>query len=260
MLDLSKGDADKELPDEDEVIGNRLVHEGKNVVKDCEFKVETVNGDVQRYCWWRMTIRHDMLLLYFEIANTKACFFFLLIFIQAANGLQAWKILENRTNQIDLVLSEVVMPCLSGIRLLCKIMSHKTHNNIPVIMMSSHDSVGLVFKCLSKGAADFLVKPIRKNELKNLWQHVWRRCQSWKWEGSGTQTQKSVKSKTGEQSGNNSGSYNGEDNQGSAPLGNGSDTQSSWTKQAVEVDSSQAVSPCNQAPERGDSICAQVIR
>ena len=44
--------------------------------------------------------------------------------------------------------------------------------------MSSHDSMGIVFKCLSKGAVDFLVKPVRKNELKNLWQHVWRRCRS----------------------------------------------------------------------------------
>lgn len=38
--------------------------------------------------------------------------------------------------------------------------------------------MGIVFKCLSEGAVDFLVKPIRKNELKNLWQHVWRRCHS----------------------------------------------------------------------------------
>lgn len=45
-------------------------------------------------------------------------------------------------------------------------------------VMSSHDAMGIVFKCLSKGAVDFLVKPIRKNELKNLWQHVWRRCHS----------------------------------------------------------------------------------
>lgn len=45
-------------------------------------------------------------------------------------------------------------------------------------VMSSQDSMGVVFKCLSKGAVDFLVKPIRKNELKNLWQHVWRRCHS----------------------------------------------------------------------------------
>jgi pseudo-response regulator 5 len=26
-----------------------------------------------------------------------------------------------------------------------------------------------------KGAADFLIKPVRKNELTNLWQHVWRK-------------------------------------------------------------------------------------
>jgi DNA-binding response OmpR family regulator len=44
--------------------------------------------------------------------------------------------------------------------------------------MSTHDSLDTVFNCLSKEAADFLVKPVRKNELKNLWQHVWRRCKS----------------------------------------------------------------------------------
>lgn len=44
-------------------------------------------------------------------------------------------------------------------------------------VMSSHDSKSMVYKCLSKGAVDFLVKPIRKNELKNLWQHVWRKYQ-----------------------------------------------------------------------------------
>ncbi|XP_060201652.1 two-component response regulator-like APRR3 isoform X2 [Lycium barbarum] len=294
-----EGDRDKELPDEDEVTGNRvLTHEGKNVVKDCEFKVETSNGDVLGgargvvrtlrvngselqqqeqsqeavICWERflqvtsikvLLVENDDSTRHVVTALLRNCKYEV---IQAANGFQAWKILENRTNQIDLVLSEVVMPCLSGIGLLCKIMSHKTHKNIPVIMMSPHDSMGLVFKCLSKGAADFLVKPIRKNELKNLWQHVWRRCQSssGSGSGSGTQTQKFVKSKSGEQSDNNSGSNKGEDNQGNAPLGNGSDdgsdTQSSWTKQAVEVDSSQLMSPCNQAPECGDNIRAQVIR
>ena len=33
----------------------------------------------------------------------------------------------------------------------------------------------MVLKCMLKGAADYLIKPMRKNELKNLWQHVWRR-------------------------------------------------------------------------------------
>lgn len=53
--------------------------------------------------------------------------------IEAANGLQAWKILEDLTIHIDLVLTEVAMPGLSGIGLLYKIMSHKARKNIPVI-------------------------------------------------------------------------------------------------------------------------------
>ncbi|KAL2992383.1 hypothetical protein AAZX31_10G046000 [Glycine max] len=186
--------------------------------------------------------------------------------IEAANGLQAWKILEDLTNHIDLVLTEVAMPGLSGIGLLYKIMGHKTRKNIPVVMMSSHDSMGLVFKCLSKGAVDFLVKPIRKNELKNLWQHVWRRCHSSSGSGSesGTQTQKSIKSKSLEKSDNNSGSNDEDDNE-SIGLNNGdgsdngSGTQSSWTKRAVEVDSHKPVSQWDQIAECPDSTCAQVV-
>ncbi|XP_073223824.1 two-component response regulator-like APRR7 isoform X2 [Cicer arietinum] len=186
--------------------------------------------------------------------------------IVAANGLQAWKILEDLTNHIDLVLTEVAMPGLSGIALLYKIMGHNTRKNVPVIMMSAHDSMGLVFKCLSKGAVDFLVKPIRKNELKNLWQHVWRRCHSSSGSGSesGTQTQKSVKLKSLEKFDNNSGSNDEEDN-GSTGLNNGdgsdngSGTQSSWTKQAVEVDSPKPVSQWDQIAEGPESTCAQVI-
>lgn len=53
--------------------------------------------------------------------------------ITVENGLQAWKILEDLMDQIDLVLTEVLMPCLSGIGLLRKIMNHKTCKNIPVI-------------------------------------------------------------------------------------------------------------------------------
>ncbi|XP_038988978.1 two-component response regulator-like PRR37 isoform X2 [Phoenix dactylifera] len=133
-------------------------------------------------------------------------------------------------------------------------------------VMSSNDSMGTVFQCLSKGAVDFLVKPIRKNELKNLWQHIWRRYHSSSGSGSesGNQTQKSVKSKSAADSDNYSGS-NGDDDNGSIGLNvrdgsdNGSGTQSSWTKRAVEVDSPQRMSPSDQLASLPDSTCAQVI-
>ncbi|GAA0141434.1 winged helix/forkhead transcription factor [Lithospermum erythrorhizon] len=136
-----------------------------------------------------------------------------------ANGLEAWSILEDLTNHIDLILAEMDMPYLSGIALLLKVMNHKTCKNIPVIMMSSDDSMGIVFKSLSKGAVDFLVKPIRKNELKNLWQHVWRRCQSSSGSGSesGIRTQKSIKP-TGNKASENDTDRTDEDVNGSFEL------------------------------------------
>ncbi|CAL9151762.1 unnamed protein product [Musa hybrid cultivar] len=92
-----------------------------------------------------------------------------------SDGLKAWNTLKQKPQTIDLVLSEVDLPSISGFGLLTMMMDHNTFKNIPVIMMSSHDSTSMVFKCMLKGAADFLTKPLRKNELRNLWQHVWRR-------------------------------------------------------------------------------------
>ncbi|KAF9597429.1 hypothetical protein IFM89_018875 [Coptis chinensis] len=95
--------------------------------------------------------------------------------IAVADGIKAWEVLQERNYKFDLVLTEVVVPSLSGINLLSQIMSNEISKNIPVIMMSSHDSISIVWKCMQIGASDFLVKPVRKNELRNLWQHVWRK-------------------------------------------------------------------------------------
>ncbi|KAL5676874.1 hypothetical protein ACJX0J_013005, partial [Zea mays] len=92
-----------------------------------------------------------------------------------ADGMKAWEVMRERAYDFDLVLTEVAMPSLSGIQLLSRIAAAAECKNIPVIMMSSQDSIGTVLKCMQKGAVDFLVKPVRKNELGNLWQHVWRR-------------------------------------------------------------------------------------
>ncbi|KAL8095637.1 hypothetical protein AgCh_036883 [Apium graveolens] len=93
----------------------------------------------------------------------------------ASDGLKAWEILNKRAHNIDLILTEVEVPSISGFSLLSLVTEHEICRNIPVIMMSAHDSVSTVYNCMLKGAADFLLKPIRKNELNNLWQHVWRR-------------------------------------------------------------------------------------
>ncbi|KAF6136248.1 hypothetical protein GIB67_001657 [Kingdonia uniflora] len=95
--------------------------------------------------------------------------------VSIADGFKAWEILKGRPYDIDLVLTELDLPSISGFTLLNNIMEHSICKNIPTIIMSSYDSMNAVLKCTSRGAADFLVKPLRKNELKNLWQHVWRK-------------------------------------------------------------------------------------
>ncbi|XP_060205051.1 two-component response regulator-like APRR1 [Lycium barbarum] len=78
---------------------------------------------------------------------------------------------------IDIILSEVDLPMAKGFKVLKYIMRDKELRRIPVIMMSSQDEVSIVVKCLKFGAADYLVKPLRTNELLNLWTHMWRRRQ-----------------------------------------------------------------------------------
>ncbi|CAN1831304.1 Two-component response regulator-like APRR5 [Linum perenne] len=94
------------------------------------------------------------------------------------DGLKAWEILTGRPRDIDLILTEVELPSVSGYALLTLVMDHDMCKKIPVIMMSTQDSIQTVYKCMLRGAADYLVKPIRRNELRNLWQHVWRRNSS----------------------------------------------------------------------------------
>lgn len=44
--------------------------------------------------------------------------------------------------------------------------------------MSSNGETGTVLRGVTHGAVDFLIKPVRLEELRNLWQHVWRKRKS----------------------------------------------------------------------------------
>ncbi|KAL6290591.1 hypothetical protein ACE6H2_008101 [Prunus campanulata] len=95
--------------------------------------------------------------------------------VAVGDGLKAWEVIKGKHHKIDLILTEAELPSISGFALLTLIMEHDMCKNIPVIIMSSQDAISTVLKCMLKGAADYLIKPVRRNELRNLWQHVWRR-------------------------------------------------------------------------------------
>ncbi|KAI3819001.1 hypothetical protein L1987_12823 [Smallanthus sonchifolius] len=157
-----------------------------------------------------------------------------------SDGLKAWEVLKGRSHNIDLILTEVELPSISGFALLTLIMEHQVCKNIPVIMMSAHDSVSTVYKCMLRGASDFLVKPVRKNELKNLWQHVWRR-QSSTTGRNGNQEESDAQQKVEATAENNatsnrSSGYMACIKRNRECIEKGSDAQSSCTKPDMEPD------------------------
>ncbi|KAJ7529594.1 hypothetical protein O6H91_15G057700 [Diphasiastrum complanatum] len=88
---------------------------------------------------------------------------------------QVIEVLHDGDGEVDLILAEVELPNGKGLKMLKHIMKEDHLKRIPVVMMSARDEMATVVKCLRLGAADYLVKPLRINELLNLWTHMWRR-------------------------------------------------------------------------------------
>ncbi|KAK3225413.1 hypothetical protein Dsin_005275 [Dipteronia sinensis] len=95
--------------------------------------------------------------------------------ISVRSARQVIDALNAEGSEIDIILAEVDLPMTKGMKMLKYITRDKELRRIPVIMMSAQDEVSIVVKCLRLGAADYLVKPLRTNELLNLWTHMWRR-------------------------------------------------------------------------------------
>lgn len=88
---------------------------------------------------------------------------------------QVLGVLDSCSYEVDLILSEVELPKEKGLKMLKHIVRREQLHRIPIVMMSARDEMALVVKCLRLGAVDYLLKPLRVNELLNLWTHTWRR-------------------------------------------------------------------------------------
>jgi len=87
-------------------------------------------------------------------------------------AIKALKLLREDRNKFDLVISDVHMPDMDGFKLLELV---GLEMDLPVIMLSANGDTKLVMKGIAHGACDYLLKPIRIEELKNIWQHVVRK-------------------------------------------------------------------------------------
>lgn len=65
--------------------------------------------------------------------------------------------------EFDLVLTDVMMPGKSGLELLELL--QQGHPDVRVILMTGHGSVGDAVTAMKRGASDYIIKPMKKNEL-----------------------------------------------------------------------------------------------
>ena len=89
----------------------------------------------------------------------------------ASNGENAFKILENW--QPDIIISDVMMPVMSGFELIQRIKLIDHLKNIPIIFLSALVAKNEIKKGMNLGARAFLTKPfIIADLLKLIKQHI----------------------------------------------------------------------------------------
>ncbi|KAF5036687.1 Regulatory protein AtoC [anaerobic digester metagenome] len=81
--------------------------------------------------------------------------------IEAVDGRQAWEII-NKTG-VDLVITDLRMPNMSGEELLKKIIS--AYPRMPVIILTGHGTIETAVQAMRSGAVDFFTKPVDLDRL-----------------------------------------------------------------------------------------------
>ncbi|KAL8230102.1 hypothetical protein R6Q57_015002 [Mikania cordata] len=87
-------------------------------------------------------------------------------------AIEALDLLRERKDGFHIVISDVNMPDMDGFKLLEHV---GLEMDLPVIMMSVDGETSRVMRGVQHGACDYLLKPIRMKELRNIWQHVYRK-------------------------------------------------------------------------------------
>jgi len=77
--------------------------------------------------------------------------------LSAESGPKAIEML--RSESVDLVLLDMIMPEVDGFEVLSKLKSDATLSRIPVVMLSASDETSTTVHCIKMGADDFLPKP-----------------------------------------------------------------------------------------------------
>lgn len=92
--------------------------------------------------------------------------------LEAENGREAIRIIEEIRSEIAAVLLDIIMPEINGTMLL-KILNEKEYmNDFPILVVTSEQDVELVAECFDYGISDFIRKPVNTDFVKQRVQKL----------------------------------------------------------------------------------------
>lgn len=86
--------------------------------------------------------------------------------IEATDGVDALKKLS--AEKVDLILADINMPVMDGLKLVSLVRNNQSYKNIPVIIITTEGAREDKERALAIGANAFLPKPIQTQELIKL--------------------------------------------------------------------------------------------
>lgn len=80
--------------------------------------------------------------------------------IEATDGAECLEIIKKKSEAIDIVLLDLVMPGIDGFEVLRRRQKNPEFRNIPVIVLTTSDDISFQTQAFELGADDFIIKPV----------------------------------------------------------------------------------------------------
>lgn len=92
--------------------------------------------------------------------------------LEAAGGLEAIEILEEKKDELAVVLLDIIMPGVDGFGVLEHMRNNNMLNQIPVVIVTDDSSEATSVKAFEYGIADMVIKPFEPRIIKRRVQNI----------------------------------------------------------------------------------------
>ena len=90
--------------------------------------------------------------------------------VEASDGIDALKKLSNQ--KFDVILTDINMPIMDGLKLVSMVRNDPTHKDIPIIIITTEGAEEDRKRGLALGANAYIAKPIQTQDLLNVMNEI----------------------------------------------------------------------------------------